>query len=175
MVNLLKEDKKSQFEWNLEEDRIFRNQLCLSIGPYDSFQFSVSSTYVKVTVNTTTDKPRKIPLGRVCCDVRQEIERSIQTVTEILHYTHKAGYYFAFPCPEPPPHNQSHAASIKFSPEQEPCTLICPFNKKHYDLPDGYLVWFNEVGYSYFCAVMIPISWGGGWVCHDDIHVPSAR
>ena len=146
VVNLLKKGKRSQFEWDLEEDRIYRNQICLSVGPYDSFQFSLSPTSVKIALHTTIEQNRKITLGRICCDVRCEINESIRAVTEVLHYTDKAAHSFAFSCPEPTTNDESHAATINFSPEREPCTLTCLFcRKRHLDLPNGHKLWFNEV------------------------------
>ena len=147
VVDLLKSNKASQFEWSLKEDKIYRDQICLLIGPYDSFRFSLSPTYIKMALSTTIDHNRKLKLGRVCCDVRREIENSIRNVTETLHYTQRASHSLAFACPEPPPHDQSHAAIIKFSPEGEPCTMTCQLTGKLYpDLPDGHMIWFDEVG-----------------------------
>ena len=97
-----------------------------------------------IALNATTEKDRKIPLGQICCDVRHEVEQSIHAVIKVLHYTEKAKHALAFACPE---HDQSHAATINFSPKGEPCNLTCPFNNKCYDLPEGYLLWFDEVGY----------------------------
>ena len=48
VVKLLKEDKLSQFQWSLKEDKIYRNQICLSIGPYDSFEFSLFPSYINI-------------------------------------------------------------------------------------------------------------------------------
>jgi hypothetical protein len=146
LVNLLKQQKISQHDCKLKEDRIYRDQICLSIGPYDSFQFSLSPTYIKIALSPTTHRNRKIPLGQVCCDVRREIESSICSVTETLHYTQRASHSLAFACPEPPPHDQSHSATINFSPKGEPCTMTCQLTRKLYpDLPDGHMIWFDEV------------------------------
>ena len=146
VVSSLKNSKRSQFEWILNEDKIYRDQICLSIGPYlDSFRFSLSPTNIKISLSATTDRNRKVPLDAICKDVRREVESSIRNVTEALHYTQRAAHHLAFACPEPPPHDQSHAATIKFSPKGEPCTMICQLSGKLYDLPDGYMVWFNEV------------------------------
>ena len=147
LVNLLKQQNISQHKCELKEDRIYRDQICLSIGPYDSFQFSLSPTYIKIALSTTTDCNRKVLLGQVCCDVRREIESSICNVTEALHYTQRAAHSLAFACPEPPPHDQSHAATINFSPKGEPCSMTCQLTRKLYpDLPDGHMIWFDEVG-----------------------------
>ena len=141
VVNLL---KKGKFE--LKEDRIYRDQICLSVSPhYDSFQFSLSPISIKIALHTTIEQNRKITLGRICCDVRREIDESIRAVTEVLHYTDKAAHSFAFSCPEPPPHDESHAATINFSPEVEPCTLTCPFSGNNHLPPDGHMLWFDEV------------------------------
>ena len=146
VVSSLKNSKRSQFEWILKEDKIYRDQICLSIGPYsDSFRFSLSPTNIKISLSATTDRKRKVPLDAICWDVRCEIESSIRNVTEALHYTQRAAHHLAFACPEPPPHDQSHAATVKFSPKGEPCTMICQLSGKLYDLPDGYMIWFNEV------------------------------
>ena len=141
VVNLLKNGK-----FELKEDRIYRDQICLSVSPhYDSFQFSLSPISIKIALHTTIEQNRKITLGRICCDVRREIDESIRAVTEVLHYTDKAAHSFAFSCPEPPPHDESHAATINFSPEGEPCTLTCPFSGNNHLPPDGHMLWFDEV------------------------------
>ena len=155
LVSLIKQQKISQHDCKLKEDRIYRDQICLSIGPYDSFQFSLSPTYIKIALSSTFDRNRKVPLGQVCCDVRREIESSIRSVTETLHYTQRASHSLAFACPEPPPHDQSHSATINFSHKGEPCTMTCQLSTltenphSNYDLPNGYMVWFDEVGHCY--------------------------
>ena len=145
VVNLLKSNKLSQFEWTLKEDKIYRDQICLSVGPYDSFRFSLSPTYIKITLSTATDHNRVVCLGQVCCDVRCEIESSIRSVTEALHYTQRAAHSLAFVCPEPPQHDQSHAATINFF-QGKPCTLTCPLTKATHNLPNRGIIWFDEVG-----------------------------
>ena len=145
LVSLLKQRKLSQHDCNLKEDRIYRDQICLAIGPYDSFQFSLSPMYIKIALSTTIDDDRHVSLGRVCCDVRREIETSILAITEALHYTQKAAHSLAFACPEPPPHDQSHGATINFH-DSKPCTMTCPTTRNVHKLPDGCLFWFDEVG-----------------------------
>ena len=145
IVNLLEKHKISQYECKLKEDKIYRNQICLSIGPYDSFQLSLSPTCIKVALNTTTHHNRKVTLGQICCALRLEIERSICAINTLFHYTQRSAHSLAFSCPEPPPHDQSHAATINFSPQHEPCTMTCLLNRKFYDLPDKCMVWFDEV------------------------------
>ena len=145
VINLLKKSKGLEFQWDLEEDRIYRDQICLSVGPYDSFQFSLSPTSVKISLNTTIEWNRNITLGRICNHVRREIDESICAVIYVLHYTEKAAHSFAFSCPEPAPHEESHAATINLSPEGEACTLTCPFSRKRHLPPVGHKLWFDKV------------------------------
>ena len=145
VVDLLKTEKQSNFEWTLKEDKIYRDQICLAVGPYDSFRFSLSPTYIKISLSTTISHDREVCLGAVCCDVRSEIESSIHNVTEALHYTQRASHSLAFACPEPPPHDQSHAATVNFL-QGKPCTLTCPLTKTTHCLPCGGMIWFDEVG-----------------------------
>lgn len=145
VVKLLNKDKMSSFEWKLNQDRIYRNQISLSVGPYDFFEFSLFPTHIKISLDTITKLCRTIPLGRVCCDVIREVESNIRTVTEALHYTQRASHSLAFACPDPVPHDQSHAANINFSPEGNPCTVTCPLSLKVHHLPSGHMFWFDEV------------------------------
>ena len=147
VVDLLKKSKESLFEWKLKEKAIYRDQISLSVGPYDSYTFSLSPTRIKIVLNTSINRNRTISLGQICCTVRREIEISICAVKEALHYTQRAAHHLAFACPEQPPHDQSHAATINFSPTQEPCTMSCPLNNKCYNLPDNYQLWFDEVSF----------------------------
>ena len=145
VVKLLKNNKLSRFQWKLKQDRIYRNQICLSVGPYDSFEFSLFPMYINIALDTSIEHWRKVPLGSVCCDVRRELEFSIHSITKALHYTERAAHSLAFACPEPPPHDQSHAATINFSPDGTSCTLTCPVTHNCHELPNGHKFWFDEV------------------------------
>ena len=146
VVKLLKKDKLLPFEWRLNPDRIYRNQLTLSIGPYaDLFVFTLSPTHIVIEVSTSPDLCREITVGRVCCDVVRVVKDSIHVITQALHYTQKAAHSLAFACPESPPRDHSHAANINFSPEGKALTLTCPFTMKTSNLPKNHQIWFDEV------------------------------
>ena len=148
VVKLLDKDKCSKFEWALEEDHIYRDQLSLSVGPFDSFRFRVSATFIQVDLITSLDAPsRPVSLETVCCDVRHCIEKSVKLVSKKLHYTHKAAHSLAFLCPGP--HDDidtadAHPAAIN-TYEGKICSLTCSLSNKKLLLPGGYSVWFNEV------------------------------
>jgi GTPase SAR1 family protein len=148
VVKLLDKDKHSEFEWALEEDHIYRDQLSLSVGPFDSFRFRVSATFIQVDLIDSLSAPsRSISLGAVCYDVRHCIEKSIRFVSKKLHYTHKAAHSLAFLCPGP--HDDintadAHPAAIN-TYRGKICSITCTRTNKKLLLPDGYNVWFNEV------------------------------
>ena len=148
VVKLLDKDKYSEFEWSLEEDHIYRDQLLLSVGPFDSFRFQISATFIQIDLVDSFSAPsRLVPLEAICNDVRHCIERSIEFVSKKLHYTHKAAHSLAFLCPGP--HNDidtadAHPAVINTHKGQI-CSMTCTHTNKKLQLPDGHNVWFNEV------------------------------
>ena len=146
-VHLLENKMKSRLEWGLEQDKIFRDQICLSVGPYDSFQLKVLPGFLSIELRSFSGTSnRRIPLASVCSEVRQCISSSISEVCEVLHCSRKAAHSFAFFCPEELGSDQSpHPATLMLL-HGKPCILKCPITNSRFDLPDGCLVWFNEVG-----------------------------
>ena len=146
-VHLLENKMESCLEWSLEQDKIFRDQICLSVGPYDSFQLKVLPGFLSIELRSFTGASnRRIPLASVCSEVRQCITSSISEVCEALHCSRKAAHSFAFFCPEELGSDQSlHPATLTLL-HGKPCILKCPITNSRFDLPDGCLVWFNEVG-----------------------------
>ena len=149
VVYLLQNKMKSKLEWRLEQDEIFRDQICLSVGPYDTFQLKVfpAFLFIKHCVSSGASM-RKISLPTVCSEVRQCINCAIGKVCEALHFYQKGAYSFGFFCPEAVGTDQfSHPAIVKFLgvDSVEPCNLTCLVTHKRFDLPGGYEYWFNEV------------------------------
>ena len=145
-VYLLQNKMKSKLEWELEQDKIFRDQICLSVGPYDSFQLKVLPTYLSIELCFSSGASiRRLSLVSVCSEVRRCISTAIGEVSETLHCSRKATFSFGFFCPEKIGSDQSsHPAMLNFLGGQ-PCNLTCPLTHKRFDLPDDYQVWFNEV------------------------------
>ena len=162
VVQLLKDDKQSNFEWKLVQDEIYRNQISFTVGPYDSFRFSLTATCIQVDCISSLDVAGRVPLGEVCCDIRDCIVNGVQLITQKLNYNEKASCYLAFNCPE---HEQSascHLATINFHKEKA-CTLICTDTDSVHPLHENHQMWFNEVSHvdrlsSY--NVIIGLTWG---------------
>ena len=146
VVYLLQNKMKSDLEWGLEQDKIFRDQICLSVGPFDSFQLKVLPAFLSIELCTSTGASTRRPsLASVCREVQRCISRGIDKVSETLHCSRKAAHSFGFFCPEKVDTDQlSHPATVNFH-HGEPCNMKCSLHGR-FDLPDGYQVWFGKVG-----------------------------
>ena len=147
VVQLLKDDKRSNFEWKLVQDEIYRNQISFTVGPYDLFRFSLTATCIQVDCISSLNVARRVPLGKLCCDIRDCIVNGVQLITQRLNYNEKASCYLAFNCPE---HEQSascHLATINFY-EGKACTLTCTDTDRVHPLHENHQMWFNEVSHA---------------------------
>ena len=134
-------------KWYLEQDKIYRNQICLSIGPYDSFQLKVHPAFLCVELCTFSGASihSRSP-GSICSEVQRCISSAINEVFETLHFSRKAEFSFGFFCPKNVGIDQSpHPAIVNFL-DGQPCNLRCLLTHERLCLPDGSLVWFGEVG-----------------------------
>ena len=159
-VYLLQNKMKSKLEWGMEQEKIFRNQICFFVGPYDSFQLKVLPSFLSIELCASSRvSARRISLPSVCSEVRRCISSGVSDVCKTLHCPRMAAHSFGFFCPEEEVDaNQSpHPATVTML-DEKPCTLKCPITKKRFDLPDDSLVWFCEVG----CAS----NTCGWWVMH---------
>ena len=146
VVYLLQNKMKSKLEWVLEQDKIYRNQICLSVGPYDSFQLKVLPTYLSIEVYFSPGASvRRLSLSSVCSEVRCSISSAICEVSETLHCSRKAAFSFGFLCPEKVDTDQSSHPAIVNILDGQPCNLTCSLTHKRFDLPDDYHVWFDMV------------------------------
>ena len=154
VVYLLQNKMKSELEWGLEQDKIFRDQVCFSVGPFDSFQLKVLPAFLSIELCASSGvSTRRLSLASVCSEVTRCISSGIDEVSKTLHCSRKAAHSFGFFCPDEMGTDQSpHPAIVNFHHE-EPCNMKCPQTHKRFDLPGGYLVWFSEVS----CIKLIDI------------------
>ena len=146
-VYLLQNKMNSPFEWGLEQEEIFRNQITFFVGPCNCFRLKVLPTFLSVQLCALSGvSTRRIPLPSVCNEVRRSIDSAVSEVSKALHCSRRAAHSFGFFCPEDVDANQSpHHATVTYL-HGEPFNLKCPSSQKRFDLPDGCLVWFSEVG-----------------------------
>ena len=142
---------KSCFQWSLQRDRIFRDQISFLVGPYDTVTITVQPKFLEITCTPTPSElthNRRFPPATTCGEVRRYIERGIREVTSALHYTRDAAHYLAFYCPRDhrvPDPREPHPAEINFH-GGAPCTLRCALSEERtFRLPPEHERWFTEV------------------------------
>ena len=141
VVYLLNNKMKSRFSWELECEKIFRNQISFSVGPYDYVSLNVFSAFMEVNCTSSQVEPRKFDFSTVCSEVRCAIESGVQTVASTLHYKYNPAdlLKFGFYCP------YDHPVEITFF-DGVPCNLKCSeCQNQRYSLPMKYEVWFDKV------------------------------
>ena len=142
---------KGGFQWKLQTDRIFKDQISFTVGPYDTISLIVQPKFFEITCISSLSKSshsRHFPLATTCDEVRRCIETGIREVTSALHYTSDAAHYLAFYCPgnhRGPDPKEPHPAEINFH-DNKPCTLRCELAEgRTFRLPPGHERWFTEV------------------------------
>lgn len=141
---------KGDFQWRLQTERIFKDQISLSVGSYDTVSITVQPKFFQITCHTSElselSHNRQFPFAKTCEIVRHCIETGIHKVTSALHYD--ATHYLAFYCPgdhQGTDTREPHPAEIRFH-ANKPCTLRCELAEgKAFKLPPGYEQWFTEV------------------------------
>ena len=140
---------KGDFQWRLQTDRIFKDQISFSVGSYDTVSITVQPKFFQITCHTSASSElsqnRQFPLAKTCGIVRDCIETGICKVTSALHYVSDATHYLAFYCTGVHQGPDSHPAEISFN-ANKPCTLWCELAEgEAVKLPPGYEQWFTEV------------------------------
>ena len=136
------------FKWEFREDQIFRNQICISVGPFlDRFRFTVSSDHINVDILPSDISLRKNhTLSKVCNHVWQQISNSLSDVIARLNYdVGKVAHRLAFQCPLSTCTRSFHLAYVRFN-DNIPCALECSYLKnKATEVPENCNIWFDEV------------------------------
>ena len=144
---------KGDFQWRLQTDRIFKNQISFSVGSYDTVSITVQPNFFKISCHTSASSElshnRQFPLAKTCGIVRHCIEKGIHKVTSALHYESDATrHYLTFYCPgihQGSDPSERHPAEIMFH-NNKPSGLRCELAEgEPFELPPGYEQWFTEV------------------------------
>ena len=148
VVYLLANKMKSELDWLLQTQQIYRNAISFLVGPYDSTNLTLSSKYLEVAMlPSEVQRERVISIEAVCAEVRHCIETAVREVTSSLHYTSNAEHALAFYCTGRHETGQErHPAEVVFY-RSEPCCIRCVTRKFIHQLylPSGYQQWFGKV------------------------------
>ena len=148
VADLLHMKQGLAFQWEFREDKIFRNQICFSIGPFlDRFRFTVSSDHVSVNI-LPSDISLHI-LSKISNHVREQISSSLSDVIARLNYdAGRVVHRLAFRCPLSTCTRNFHLAYVRFN-QNVPCALECSYlENKVTEIPTNCNVWLDEVSFS---------------------------
>ena len=153
VVYLLANKMKSELDWELQTQHIFRNAISFLVGPFDTITLKLNSRYLEVAMFPAKVKgERRLSVNVVCTEVRHCVEMAIREVTSSLHYTSDAEHAIAFYCTGR--HGKCHPADVVFY-QSEPCCIRCELhqNTRKLDLPSDYQQWFGKVGLYHCCML----------------------
>lgn len=145
VATLLHRSAEVNKEWTFEELKIFRNQICFSVGPCtDQFRFTVTSTFIRVDVLPYKRSYRKASLASVCCHVKKRISEALDEVPSKINYDkQKTRHMLAFQCTDTKCPRAVHAANV-IEYKGEPSVMKCSITHRGIELPEGHQIWFDE-------------------------------
>ena len=95
---LIADEAQSCYSWQLRHKKIFRNQVSFKVGPHDTVTLKIFSTHLEIILVPKTFLVRdRVPLEKVCSEVRRALEAGIRQVTADINYV-DAQHSLAFSC-----------------------------------------------------------------------------
>ena len=149
-----KQKMEEGFQWRLNKDKIFKNQISFSVGPGYTVSITGWPDFFKITCTPPSSVVTGTNLPDICKEVRKRLKTGIQDVISRLPY--KDTHYLAFECTrDHRSHNQMdiHSAAIldhlgknlTLETSNEPCILMCKLEENDLSLPIGHEIWFPKV------------------------------
>ena len=138
LISYLMEDemKSLNFAWELLKDKIFRDQVTFSVGPYDTVIIKSFATHLKITCIPGEFEYRKCTTTETCGKVYEALESGLQQVLKDMNYG-KVKYSFTFKCSKC---TTEHPAKMNHY-DNLPSSLTCPKTGEKFDLPPGSDKW----------------------------------
>ncbi|MCG8622858.1 MAG: hypothetical protein MJE68_12795, partial [Proteobacteria bacterium] len=135
---LMANEMESCYTWEIDTDKIFRNQVSFRVEPLDTIVLRITPTYLEIVCipGEFPKRDEKCPHAEICTEVRKAIEAGIKQVTSDINYVN-AQYGLTFRCEC----KDDHPGKLQFLSNGEPYCLLCSKTKKTYDLPSGYELW----------------------------------
>lgn len=145
VVEILKRTGYLEFKWQLEKDKIFRNQFSMIVGPhFDSFHFTLLPKYIKIDAYPSRIGTRsKDSLSAIFSHVREQVSDALTEVTRKLNYNDGAKHTLTFLCPA----NEGfpHPADVSFL-HGLPCGIRCSTHEhvRQTKVDENHFLWFHS-------------------------------
>ena len=137
---LINNEMKLDFKWELVTDKIYRDEVCFRVSPYDAVTIRFLPTHLEITcVESNPEIPRNYDEETICREVYQSVEKGIRTVTSAIKYVN-AQHSFTFYCTSESCSNDPHPAKLN-KYKGKLCTLTCYKCVKPLGLPLNHEKW----------------------------------
>lgn len=138
---LIVNEMESTTSWSLQASEIYRNEVSINVGPYDTIILNIVPTHFVVTCVPDSQFPERAnwPMEKTCTEVVQAIESGIKKILTDFSYI-EAQHYVTFSCSASGCDNQDHPAELLYSGSQ-PTALLCSKTGKRFNLPLNYNIW----------------------------------
>ena len=138
---LMTNEMKSPFEWRLNHENIFRNQVSLKVGPFDTIVIQISSTHLEIicTVDTKFRNREAIcPFRKLCTEIYKAVDAGIKQVTADINYVNaKHSLTFSCECKEV---SVAHPGVLEYL-DDIPVCLTCSKTGEKRELPTNHEYW----------------------------------
>ncbi len=136
--SLMNNELKSSISWELNQTRVFRNQVYFSIGAADII-LKILPTHIEICLDPDSDQSLSCHEVNITCE---EAYKQIKRVmNNIIVKFRECDYYFAFNCTRAECEKHPHPAKIDWDTN----TLKCRITGKNSHLPDDYKLW-TQIG-----------------------------
>ena len=139
---LMANEMESCYTWEIDTDKIFRNQVSFRVEPLDTIVLRITPTYLEIVCipGRFPNRDEKCPLSKVCSEVRNAVEAGIKQVTSDINYVN-AQHDLTFRCEC----KGDHPASLKYL-GTEPYILHCSKTNEQYPLSPEREFWQVKKG-----------------------------
>ena len=142
---LIADEIQSSYSWTLLHKKIFRNQVSFKVGPQDTVILKIFSTHLEIILVPKKSPFRgdKVPLNKVCSEVRRALEAGIRQVTVDINYV-DAQHSLTFSC-RCKHCKGSYPGVLEFA-EGAPYCISCSRDEddeeeRQFSLPKNYELW----------------------------------
>ena len=130
-------EMESCYAWEIDTDKIFRNQVSFHVGPLDTIVLRITPTYLEIVCisDNFPNRDKECPLTEICTEVRKAVEAGIKQVTSDINYVNaQHGLTFRCEC------KGDHPASLRYLGTR-PYILYCSKTNKRYPLSPEHELW----------------------------------
>ena len=138
---LINNEMESEFEWELDTEKIYRDEVCFQVGPYDTVTVRFLTTHLEIKLLECDHEISRIncTVEVICQEIYQSVEKGIKTATSAINYIN-AQHSFTFYCTSESCSKDPHPAKPKKLKEKL-CSLKCDKLNKVLPLPSGCEKW----------------------------------